>query len=90
MKLTVAEKRRPTTLPGLTFIVKTTYTCLAHDFNLVAASEAHPSYDFDCPCDTLAPVSTVITDTFYMRSPPGTRQSSATRTASTSTSPRAP
>ncbi len=91
VKLTVAEKEETYDVAGLhPFIVKTTYTCLARDFNLVAASEAHPSYDFDCPCDTLAPVSTVITDTFYHEVSPWYGRSSATRPASTSASPRAP
>jgi PKD repeat protein len=47
------------------FKVETTYTCWARDFNLVGESPTDASLDFQCPCDTLAPASTTITDTFY-------------------------
>jgi subtilisin-like proprotein convertase family protein/type II secretory pathway pseudopilin PulG len=48
-----------------TYNVTTDYTCWAQDFNLVLYSEQDPSLNFDCPCVTVAPLSTVITNTFY-------------------------
>jgi len=45
--------------------VRTTYTCWARDFNLIWTSEAHPEYDFDCPCQELAPQATVYTPTYF-------------------------
>jgi subtilisin-like proprotein convertase family protein len=64
--LTIAEKSETTDAGGLNvFNTWTTYTCWARDFNLVATSATHPEYDFQCPCDTVAPLSTVISDTFY-------------------------
>ena len=47
------------------FKVTTTYTCWAQDFNLVLASEQDPSLNFDCPCNTVAPFATTITNEFY-------------------------
>ncbi len=43
----------------------TTYTCWARDFNLILSSNKDSSLNFDCPCQTVAPVSTAITNTFY-------------------------
>lgn len=43
---------------------KTQYTCLGRDFDLVVDVE-DPDYDFQCPCQTVAPLSTVISQTYY-------------------------
>jgi len=43
---------------------KTTYTCWARDFNLVWESEAHPEYNFKCPCQQVAPHATVYKPTY--------------------------
>lgn len=66
VKLTIKEKSETVDVAGHNvFTAKTTYTCWAQDFNLVALSAEHPEYNFDCPCGTLAPLATTITNTFY-------------------------
>ena len=45
--------------------INTTYTCLARDFNLVNTCKEHPEDNFSCPCQTLAPLATVYTPTYY-------------------------
>ncbi len=47
------------------FKATTTYTCWAQDFNLILASPDDASLNFVCPCQTVAPASTVISNTFY-------------------------
>jgi uncharacterized repeat protein (TIGR01451 family) len=47
------------------FNVTTTYRCWARDFNLVYTSTQDADLSFQCPCQEVAPNSTVVTDTFY-------------------------
>ncbi len=51
------------------FNTKTTYTCWAQDFNLYVRTspddDTSTEYDFQCPCQRIAPHATVYTSTFY-------------------------
>jgi type II secretory pathway pseudopilin PulG/subtilisin-like proprotein convertase family protein len=43
---------------------KTRYTCMGRDFDLVIDSD-NPDYDFRCPCQTIAPQATSISQMYY-------------------------
>ncbi len=62
----VENSDQSTEVNGLpVFNPTTTYTCWARDFNLVITSTQGTNLNFQCPCDEVAPNSTVITDTYY-------------------------
>ncbi len=64
VELTIVENEETYDLAGQNvFSAKTTYTCWAQDFNLAVDN-------FECPCQTLAPASTVISSTFYHEASP--------------------